>query len=133
MLHRYEILDTPAERPFDDLATLASHLCETPFALISFVASDREWFKARVGISIEAIPLDLAFGAHAILQSDVFVVADASTDARFDKHPLVTGTPCVRFYAAAPVETIDGHCLGTICVVDKAPRVERVTTRGSVP
>ena len=121
-IRRYEILDTPPEVPFDDLASLAAHLCEAPIALVSFVAGDREWFKARVGISIEAAPREVSFGAHAILQSDVFVVPDASGDPRFASTPLVTDDPCVRFYAGAPIATGDGHCIGTICVIDRVPR-----------
>jgi len=122
VLRRYDILDTPPEVPFDDLATLASHLCDTPIALVGFVASDREWFKARIGLSIDAAPRDISFSAHAILQSDVFVVPDASTDPRFTSNPLVTETPRIRFYAGAPIETSDGHSLGTICVIDRVPR-----------
>jgi transcriptional regulator with GAF, ATPase, and Fis domain len=122
VLRRYEILDTPPEVPFDDLATLASHLCDTPIALVGFVARDREWFKARIGMSIDAAPRDISFSAHAILQSDVFVVPDASTDPRFTSNPLVTETPRIRFYAGAPIETSDGHSLGTICVIDRVPR-----------
>ena len=121
-IRRYEILDTPPEVPFDDLASLAAHLCEAPIALVSFVAGDREWFKARVGTSIEAAPREVSFGAHAILQSDVFVVPDASGDPRFASTPLVTDDPCVRFYAGAPIATGDGHCIGTICVIDRVPR-----------
>jgi transcriptional regulator with GAF, ATPase, and Fis domain len=122
VLRRYDILDTPPEVPFDDLATLASHLCDTPIALVGFVARDREWFKARIGMSIDAAPRDISFSAHAILQSDVFVVPDASTDPRFTSNPLVTETPRIRFYAGAPIETSDGHSLGTICVIDRVPR-----------
>src|SRR5262245_49715205 len=122
VLRRYEILDTPPEVPFDDLATLAAHLCDTPIALVGFVASDREWFKARIGMSIDAAPRDISFSAHAILQPDVFVVPDASTDPRFTTNPLVTETPRIRFYAGAPIETSDGHTLGTICVIDRVPR-----------
>jgi formate hydrogenlyase transcriptional activator len=121
-LHRYEILDTLPERPFDDLATLASRLCDAPFALISFVAADREWFKACAGVAIDATPRDISFGGHAIVQSDLFVVPDASIDTRFVDHPLVTGTSRIRFYAGAPIETTDGYRLGTICVVDRIPR-----------
>ena len=120
-LRRYDILDTPPEVPFDDLATLAAHLCGAPVALISFVASEREWFKARIGISIDAAPREISFSAHAILQSDVFVVTDASTDARFAGNPLVTETH-IRFCAGAPITTRDGHSLGTICVMDRVPR-----------
>jgi transcriptional regulator with GAF, ATPase, and Fis domain len=122
VLRRYDILDTPPEIPFDDLTTLAAHLCETPVALVGFVASDREWFKARVGMSIDAAPRDISFSAHAILQSDVFVVPDAATDPRFSSNPLVTETPRIRFYAGAPIETRDGHRLGAISVMDRVPR-----------
>ena len=121
LLRRFDILDTPPEVPFDDLATLAAHLCDTPIAVVSFVASDREWFKARIGISIDAAPREISFSAHAILQSDVFVVTDASTDARFAGNPLVTETH-IRFCAGAPITTRDGHSLGAICVMDHMPR-----------
>src|SRR5215471_11829350 len=80
VLRRYDILDSPPEIPFDDLATLAAQICDTPIALIGFVDGDRESIKARVGLSIDAVPGDTSFGAHAIRQSDVFVVPDASTD-----------------------------------------------------
>jgi transcriptional regulator with GAF, ATPase, and Fis domain len=121
-IRRYEILDTPPEASFDDLASLAAHLCDAPIALIGFVAGDREWFKARVGISIDAAPRDVSFGTHAIRQSDVFVVRDASSDPRFVSSPLVTEDPGVRFYAGSPIATGDGRRLGTISVMDRVPR-----------
>ena len=122
VLRRYDILDSPPEIPFDDLATLAAHLCDTPIALVGFVDGDREWFKARVGTSIDAAPREISFGAHAIRQSDVFVVPDASTDPRFSSNPLVTETQGIRFYAGAPIETEDGHRFGVVCVMDRVPR-----------
>jgi formate hydrogenlyase transcriptional activator len=121
-LRRYAVLDTPPECPFDDLATLAAHLCDAPIALVSFVASDREWFKAHSGLAIDAAPRAISFSAHAILQSDVFIVPDASQDPRFASNPQVTGIPLIRFYAGAPLETTDGYSLGAICVIDHVPR-----------
>ena len=122
VLRQYGILDTPPEQPFDDLAALAARLCDTPMALITFVSSDRQWFKARIGISVDGTPREFSFCAHAILQSDVFVVPDATVDERFAANPLVTGPPNARFYAGAPLATLDGHALGTICVIDRVPR-----------
>ena len=89
----FEIVDTPAERTFDDLAALAAQVCETPMALVCFVAADRQFFKARFGLAIGGSARDTAMCAHAILQRDVFVVPDASSDDRFATGPLVTGTP----------------------------------------
>ena len=48
-LDAYGILDTPPEKGFDDIVHLARKACGTPVALVSLVAEDRQWFKARVG------------------------------------------------------------------------------------
>jgi anti-sigma regulatory factor (Ser/Thr protein kinase) len=121
-LRRYRILDTEPERAFDDLAQLAAHLCGTPIALITLVDADRQWFKARVGLSVSETARSVSFCAHAIQQPDLFVVRDTTRDARFRDNPFVVNDPHVRFYAGAPLVTADGHALGTICVVDRVPR-----------
>jgi GAF domain-containing protein len=120
-LRGYEILDTEPEAAFDDLTFLASYICQTPIALISLIDVDRQWFKSKVGISMTETSRDIAFCASTVLQSDVFIVPDASEDDRFSENPLVVSEPRIRFYAGASLMT-EGHALGALCVIDRVPR-----------
>jgi two-component system, sensor histidine kinase and response regulator len=122
-LHRYQILDTPAEEAFDDLTRLAAQLCGTPAAMIGFLDADRHWIKSRLGFDAQVIPRDAAFSRFAIGQSDVFVVPDARADPRFASHPLVAGNERIRFYAGIGLRTPGpGWTLGVLSVMDRQPR-----------
>jgi|ERR1017187_171153 GAF domain-containing protein len=121
-LYWYEIMDTEAEQIFDDLTLVASKICQTPIALISLVAENRQWFKARVGIDATETSRDVSFCAHAMLQKTILEVKDATKDHRFAANPLVLSAPNIRFYAGAPLKTEEGYGLGSLCVIDYVPR-----------
>jgi PAS domain S-box-containing protein len=121
-LASYDILDTPTEEAFDEVAALASRICETPIAVVNLIGEGRQFFKAEVGLGVRETPLESSFCAKAILEEDFLLVPDATKDARFDCNPLVTGEPGLRFYAGALLKTEDGLPIGTLCVLDMQPR-----------
>lgn len=122
ILDNYQVLDTAAEKTFDDLTRLASVICKTPMGLVSLVDDHRQWFKARVGVDVKETPREAAFCAHALEAPEFLIVEDALQDERFQQNPLVTGEPNIRFYAGAPLTVQSGHNLGTLCVLDTKPR-----------
>ena len=121
-LLQYNILDTPAEKVFDELTELAADLCNSPIATITLIDENREWYKSKVGINDEQAPRNISFCAHTILQDDLLIVPDTLKDERFIDNPFVLEDPPLRFYAGAPLVTPEGHALGTLCVIDNVPR-----------
>jgi anti-sigma regulatory factor (Ser/Thr protein kinase) len=121
-LRRYRILDTEPEQRFDDLTTLASQVCGAPIALITLVDDRRQWFKSRVGTTLNETSRSISFCAHAMGQRELLIIPDARKDDRFRDNPMVTGEPNIRFYAGAPLASRDGHPLGSLCVMDRAAR-----------
>ena len=119
-----DVLDSPAEREFDTIAELAADRFDAPIALISLVAENRQWFKARVGLDIPETARNVSFCTHAINDGDVMVVHDATTDPRFSGNPMVIGEPRIRFYAAAPLVLATGERIGALCIIDRRRRAD---------
>jgi PAS domain S-box-containing protein len=122
LLNQYQILNTPSETVFDEIAQLAADICETPIALISLVDENREWFKSKIGVNISEIPRDLGFGSLMILEREILIIPDTLKDERFVNNPLVLSHPYCRFYAGVPLINAQGFALGCLCVMDIMPR-----------
>jgi len=121
-LHRYEILDTPPEPDFDEMALLASQICKTSFAAISFIDRTRHWSKAVVGLKKTCFDRNISFCSHTILGDDLLEIENTFFDERFSDSPLVTEYPKIGFYAGVPLITSKGFKLGTLSVSDYEPR-----------
>lgn len=122
-LHALEVLDTPPEQEFDELARIAGEICDAPIAVVNFVDTHRQFFKAEVGLGVRSTPLETAFCTHALLAEDVLIINDATKDPRVQDNPLVTSADThLRAYAGALLKTDYGIPVGTICVLDTKPR-----------
>lgn len=121
-VRRYDILDTPPDGAFDRITELAVRLFDVPISIVSIVDTDRIWFKSHCGVDAQEIPRDPGLCASAIMTDGTYVVENALADPRSMANPLVAGALGLRFYAANPLTTQDGHRLGTLCIIDRNPR-----------
>lgn len=120
-LLKYNVLDTPQEEDFNDLIEVASALCNTKSASITFIDTDRQWVKAAKNIELNKKERELSICGHAILKDDVLLIEDTLEDERFQDNPNVVDGPKIRFYAGAPIFTSAGKKIGVLCVLDKVP------------
>lgn len=123
VLNRYRILDTPSEKSFDSVVKLATEIFQVPVSLVSLVSAEEVFFKAAEGVG------DLRCGdrgytpcALGVLTQEVTVIENALAHPNLTNNPLVHGAFGLRFYAGAPLITHDGFIIGTVCLVDTAPR-----------
>ena len=119
-LYNYQILDTPPEPAFDDLVFLAAQICGTPIALINLVDTNRQWFKAKIGLDVQEMPI-IGFCPFCVEKADALIVPDSWADEQFATSAVVTSEPYVRFYAGVPIIAPGGEAIGTVCVVDRVP------------
>ncbi|HWY83637.1 MAG TPA: adenylate/guanylate cyclase domain-containing protein [Roseiarcus sp.] len=123
-LRALDILDSPPETAYDEIAELAAQICGCPIGYISFVDDDRRWLKARYGLPAEVTnaPRGATVCSTTICGAEMFVVPDMTQDSRFDRIAIVVGEPHCRFYCGVPLITDEGYALGTLCVLDFEPR-----------
>ncbi|MBK1667400.1 diguanylate cyclase [Rhodovibrio sodomensis] len=122
-LHRYQIVDTGREAPFDKITALVKSVLRVPIAAVSLIDLDRQWFKSIQGLDASETSRDVAFCAHTIQQRAPLVIPDARLDPRFAANPLVQTPPFIRAYIGAPLETPEGYSVGSLCAIDTEPRI----------
>jgi GAF domain-containing protein len=125
-LQAMAVLDTPPEEGFDALTRLAAMVCGTPIAIVSPIDGDRIWCKSAFGVAVTAIESMASFCCEAANSKSLLHVLNARRDPRFANNPLVTGELGIRHYAGSPI-LHDGVGIGSVCVLDIAPRTQTAT------
>jgi len=123
-LKRYQILGTPPEQSFDNIARLAIQIFDLPVALISFIDTENVFLKSNMGVEeIRNSPRSNSICAMALGSEEVTVVEDIPhMDQHLMTDPLLVAEMGFKFYAGAPLITYDGFTIGTICVIGRETR-----------
>ncbi len=122
-LRACRIMDTSTDPACDSLVELVAQLLATPMAYLSFLDTDRQWFKAKCGFDWADTPRASSFCDHALRNpSSPMIVPDALVDDRFVMNPLVISSLHVRSYVGVPVLSRESLPIGTLCALDTASR-----------
>ncbi len=118
-----KILNTEDEERFNHITKKATEIFKVPISTISIIDNEREWYKAKEGITVTEGPRSISFCGHALLQEDIFIVEDTLNNSIFADNPLVTGTPGIRFYAGKSLyKRPENLPVGVFCIKDYCPR-----------
>lgn len=121
-LNQTGLMNSVSERAFDNIAYIAKLVFNTDIVLISLVDDERQWFKAKIGLSLCETPVDISICQFTIQSDEPFIINDALTDSRFANNPLVTGYPFIRFYCGIALHAPNGQRIGTLCLIHGSPR-----------
>jgi signal transduction histidine kinase len=119
-ISNYEILDTPREGNFDRITKLAATLLNVPIVLVSIVDEDRIWFKSRYGFSEKEIPKSRELFGSSFLKKEFEYMNRSEEQSLIN--PILAHDSGFEFYASAPLITLDGHNLGSLCILDRKAR-----------
>jgi GAF domain-containing protein len=98
-LRSYDILDSFPEEEYDAITRLASYICQEPSAFITFIDDNRQWFKSKIGVSVEEVSRAQSMCKYTIMGNELVVVPDATQNARYADNDFVAGQAGIRFYA----------------------------------
>ena len=129
-LKLFNILDTEPEQELDELAQIAASIFDTPVALITFMDENRQWYKAKIGVKREEVPLKESF-CQFLLDENIknLVVEDPFVDNRFKDYPNVVCENGIKFYASVPLVSKLGNVLGSVCILDYKSRSDFSMTK----
>lgn len=123
ILNKYQIVDTPTDSMFDRITKLATQIFDVPISLISLVDEDRVWFKSTEGLDIKEIQKEKGFCASVILLDTIFEIQDITKYLDMSENSSTCKELGLQFYASIPIKVKGKYNLGTLCILDKKPRV----------
>lgn len=121
-LRRYDILDTPGERAFDNITDLVCTLLNVSTAGVTLMDEDRVCFKSLFGAGVREMPRSQSFCRFVVEGNQPVIISDTHRDPRTSDHPMVVGDPYIGSYIGVPLIDTGGHCLGTLLALDYVPR-----------
>jgi len=116
---------------FEEATQTAARCLKSPICILGFIERDRQCFQSAVGLSqlglmntlaaSRQIPRDESFGTYVVDSGQVLAINNATENLAFSNSMLVQHYG-IHAYLGAPLLVSEGHCIGTLAVMDLEPR-----------
>ncbi|AKD04219.1 GAF domain-containing protein [Pontibacter korlensis] len=108
---------------FQHVVGMAAHIFNVPIALINFQDKEHALIDSSIGLDgYDIVDRDVTLCSQAILREEVTVFRNAKEEPCLSNNPFVHGDFGLRFYAGAPIRTLEGYCIGVLGIGDTKPR-----------
>ncbi len=121
-LKEYDISDNSIDENFEILTEVAQKVTQCEVTAISFLNSDKLFFKSLLDTNCEFLQHGSLPCEIAITKSDIYEVQDLSEHATLKFSNLTIEGKTLRYYAGLPLINQFGYPIGTICVFDTKPQ-----------
>ncbi|WP_129717145.1 hypothetical protein [Pedobacter sp. SYP-B3415] len=120
---RHAEMKLTSDRHLQDVVRMAASVCHVPYAWLCLTDEGGPQVVASEGISPKQLHPLASFLTGLPDQPEVFFANFAERNPQFHAHPVVTGSPAVRFIAGVPVrlgKMVRGGCL---FIMDRNARI----------
>lgn len=117
-----DILDSASDCAFDRIARVAAVSLDMPVVLIALADGNRQVFKSVIGVHPGETEALHAICARLNRSEELAEVCDTAGHAEFAGALADLGGAALRYYAGAPIRSLDGQRAGTLAVFDRTPR-----------
>lgn len=121
------LLDSAPEERYDKITRAAAAALDTPFAALTLIDIDRQFFKSEFGMGVDSpekrqTPLERSMCQYTVANDAPLVVEDGRIHPVFKDHPAVLDGTVVA-YLGIPLSDRNHNTIGTLCVFDDKPRL----------
>lgn len=108
------------KRGLDNLVDIAAKVAGTEISMINLIDNFTQWSISAVGLAKGQKPKENSVCQYTLAYSagECFEIMDLREDDRFKHQDYVTGPDQLKYYLGVPLTMGDGHCVGSLCVMD---------------
>jgi len=96
---------------------LICHISGALYSQINLIDDENQWTVAECGMEFEHIPVEESICYITINNEEMYEIEDFREDDQFQVHPLVTGSPHLKYYLGFPFKDEKGTFIGSSCLL----------------